>query len=411
MSEKPPASHEKVSHWDRPKPPHDWRWVVGGIGRILITLGLLMFSFVAYQLWGTGIQTAQAQRTLSREFEQALATTQPPTTTLAPSTTEAPTTDVTVPVDPATPTTTAAPVLAPAKPIPEEDKAVARLEIPRMGLNRIVVEGATADALTKGPGHFPETPLPGQLGNAAIAGHRTTHLHPFFDIDKLQPGDQIFVTTFNGRYVYQVTGTEVVDPSDYADVIPTTDVTKATLTLVSCTPRYSATNRIVVRADLVPDLSDALTEAAPVVSLLDPANSNETLPDEGSATVVDTVAPTVVAASAPGITTPADTTPGGVVAPETVPGNSAASDTVPVPSSRPSTATTDAFVDGWFSDTSAIVPAILWGLALAAVAAGIYLLSRKVRRYWVGVLAGFVPFLVVLYFFYENVNRLLPPNL
>ena len=411
MSEKPPASHEKVSHWDRPKPPHDWRWVVGGIGRTLITLGLLMFAFVAYQLWGTGIQTAQAQRTLSREFEQALATTQPPATTLAPSTTEAPTTDVTVPVDPATPTTTAAPVLAPAKPIPEEDKAVARLEIPRMGLNRIVVEGATADALTKGPGHFPETPLPGQLGNAAIAGHRTTHLHPFFDIDKLQPGDQIFVTTFNGRYVYQVTGTEVVDPSDYADVIPTTDVTKATLTLVSCTPRYSATNRIVVRADLVPDLSDALTEAAPVVPLLDPANSNETLPDEGSATVVDTVAPTVVTASAPGITTPADTTPGGVVAPETVPGNSAASDTVPVPSSRPSTTTTDAFVDGWFSDTSAIVPAILWGLALAAVAAGIYLLSRKVRRYWVGVLAGFVPFLVVLYFFYENVNRLLPPNL
>ena len=409
MSEKPPASHEKVSHWDRPKPPHDWRWVVGGIGRTLITLGLLMFAFVAYQLWGTGIQTAQAQRTLSREFEQALATTQPPTT-LAPSTTEAPTTDVSVPVDPATPTTTAAPVLAPAKPIPEEDEAVARLEIPRMGLNRIVVEGATADSLTKGPGHFPETPLPGQLGNAAIAGHRTTHLHPFFDIDKLQPGDQIFVTTFNGRYVYQVTGTEVVDPSDYADVIPTTDVTKATLTLVSCTPRYSATNRIVVRADLVPDLSDALTEAGTVVSLLDPANSNETLPDEGSATVVDTVAPTVVAASAPGITTPADTTPGAVV-PETVPGNSAASDTVPVPSSRPSTATTDAFVDGWFSDTSAIVPAILWGLALAAVAAGIYLLSRKVRRYWIGVLAGFVPFLVVLYFFYENVNRLLPPNL
>ena len=71
-----------------------------------------------------------------------------------------------------------------------------------MGLNRIVVEGATADALTKGPGHFPETPLPGQLGNAAIAGHRTTHLHPFFDIDKLQPGDEIVVTTLNGRYVY-----------------------------------------------------------------------------------------------------------------------------------------------------------------------------------------------------------------
>ena len=297
MSEKPPASHEKVSHWDRPKPPRDWRWVVGGMGRILITLGLLMFAFVAYQLWGTGIQTAQAQRTLSREFDEALGTTLPTTTTSAPSTTDTPTTDATLPIDPATPTTTTAAVVAPAKPIPAEEKGVARLEIPRMGLNRIVVEGATADALTKGPGHFPETPLPGQLGNAAIAGHRTTHLHPFFDIDKLQPGDQIFITTFNGRYVYQVTGTEVVDPNAYADVIPTTDVTKATLTLVSCTPRYSATNRIVVRADLVPELSDALTEAAPVVPFLDPANSDTTLPDEGSVTVVDTVAPTATTAA------------------------------------------------------------------------------------------------------------------
>jgi sortase A len=278
-----------------------------------------------------------------------------------------------------------------------------------MGLNRIVVEGATADALTKGPGHFPETPLPGQLGNAAIAGHRTTHLHPFFDIDKLQPGDQIFVTTFNGRYVYQVTGTVIVDPSDYADVIPTTDVTKATLTLVSCTPRYSATNRIVVRADLIPELSDALTEAAPVVPFLDPTNSDTTLPDEGSVTVVDTVAPIATTASAitaPGDTASSDTTPAAVIPAETTP-----ADSVPAQSSRPSTATTDAFVDGWFSDTSAIAPSILWGLALAGVAAGIYLLSRTVRRYWVGVLAGFIPFIVVLYFFYENINRLLPPNL
>lgn len=410
MSEKPPASHEKVSHWDRPKPPHDWRWVVGGMGRTLITLGLLMFAFVGYQLWGTGIQTAQAQRTLSRQFDRVIGTqptTTTTTTTLTPSTTGPPTTETIVPIDPASSTTTTPAAIPPAQPIPGESGAIARLEIPRMDLNRIVVEGATAEALTKGPGHFPETPLPGQLGNAAIAGHRTTHLHPFFDIDKLQPGDQIFVTTFNGRYVYQVTGTEIVDPSDYADVIPTTDVTKATLTLVSCTPRYSATNRIVVRADLVPDLSDALTEAAPVVPLLDPANSSQSLPAEGAVTVVDTVSPTV--SVVPPADTTADTTPG-IVAPKTVPSNSVA-DTVPAPSTPPSATTTDAFADGWFSDSTAIAPAILWGLALAGIAAGIYLLSRKVRRYWVGVLAGFAPFIVVLYFFYENVNRLLPPNL
>ena len=71
----------------------------------------------------------------------------------------------------------------------------------------------------------------------------------------------------------------------------------------------------------------------------------------------------------------------------------------------------EAFTDGWFSDKTAIWPAIMWGAVLAAVGYGIYWLSRKFRRYWVGILAGFVPFLVVLYFFYENVNRLLPPNL
>ena len=162
-----------------------------------------------------------------------------------------------------------------------------------MGLNRIVVEGATADDLAKGPGHFPETPLPGQLGNAAIAGHRTTHLHPFFDIDKLQPGDEIIVTTLNGHYVYRVTGTEIVAPEDYAAVIPTTDPTKATLTLVSCTPRYSATNRIIVRSELAPDESDILTVATAVAPVVDPAGTTaDTLPDEGPVTVIDTVGPT-----------------------------------------------------------------------------------------------------------------------
>ena len=403
MSEKPPASHDRISHWDRPKPPRDWRWLVGGIGRSLITLGLLMFAFVAYQLWGTGIQTAQAQRSLAKEFDAQVSNTQAATTTTtAPLTTDPPTTDSTPVTDPGATTTTLAPGLPTAKPLPEAEKAVARLEIPRMGLNRIVVEGATADALTKGPGHFPETPLPGQLGNAAIAGHRTTHLHPFFDIDKLQPGDEIIVTTLNGRYVYHVTGTEVVAPEDYAAVIPTTDVTKATLTLVSCTPRYSAKNRIVVRSDLVPSLSDPLTEASPVVPTL-PADTAATLPDEGSVTVVDTVAPTPSTATTDTTAITTDSTDSG-------PADTTA-DTTPAIVTAPVAATPDAFSDGWFSDTGAVPPSILWGLLLAAIAYGIYWLSHKVRRYWVGVLAGFVPFIVALYFFYENINRLLPPNL
>jgi sortase A len=401
MSEKPPASHEKVSHWDRPKPPHDWRWVVGGIGRTLITLGLLMFAFVAYQLWGTGIQTAQAQRRLADQFNQSLAVAKPTaTTTTTPPSTNPATTDGTAPPDSAPPTTTTTPALPTAKPIAADGEAVARLEIPRIGLNRIVVEGATADDLTKGPGHFTETPLPGQLGNAAIAGHRTTHLAPFFDIDKLQPGDEIIVTTLNGRYVYHVTGTEIVAPEDYAVVIPTTDVTKANLTLVSCTPRYTAKNRIVVRSELSLDQSDPLTASITAAPTVDPATSGITLPDEGSVVVPESGPATTAATS----TVPsAQTTSVGTVPARTVPTGTG--------TAGPRSASPDAFTDGWFSDTTAIPQALIWGLILVAVAFGIYWLSRLTRRYWVGALAGCIPFVVVLYFFYENVNRLLPPNL
>ena len=71
----------------------------------------------------------------------------------------------------------------------------------------------------------------------------------------------------------------------------------------------------------------------------------------------------------------------------------------------------DAFSEGWFSDPGANGQVLLWGLALAAVGFGSYLLSRRTKRDWVGLTVGIVPFLVVLYFFFQNVNRLLPPNL
>lgn len=385
------AGSGKVSRWDRPKPPRDWRWFVGGLGRALIALGLLLFGFVAYQLWGTGIQTAQAQRSLSKDFDRQIAAigTAPTTSAVTTTTSEpAPTTDpvvsgTTVPA----PSTTTTPTLPAAQPVPQQGEAVARLEIPRMNLNRIVVEGATADDLTKGPGHFPETPLPGQLGNAAIAGHRTTHLHPFYDIDKLQPGDEVIVTTLNGRYVYHVTGTVVVTPDDYAQVIPTTDPTKATLTLVSCTPRYSSTNRIVVRSELVVDQSDPLTAAAPAPTADSPTDT--TLPVETSISIV--IDDTVAAESTTTSTAPSPTT-------------------TPA-SAGPSAPRPEAFTDGWFSDPAGVPQAMLWGALMVAIGYGIHRLSRFARRYWVGFLAGFVPFLIALYFFYENVNRLLPPNL
>ncbi|HEY7625731.1 MAG TPA: class E sortase [Ilumatobacteraceae bacterium] len=391
----PLARPAKVSRWDRPKPPHDWRWFVGGVGRALITLGLLMFGFVAYQLWGTGIQTAQAQRSLSKDFDRQVAAIGTGTTTTTTTTTTEPSTSTTEPQSTTTtalPTTTTS-TLPGGQPVPAQGEALARLEIPRIKLNRIVVEGATADDLTKGPGHFPETPLPGQLGNSAIAGHRTTYLHPFYDIDRLEPGDEIVVTTLNGRYVYHVAGTVIVTPDDYAAVIPTQDPSKATLTLVSCTPRYSSSKRIVVRADLVVDQSDPLTAAAPAA-----ASGAGTLP--GDSVPVDTV---------PAETVPAQTSIA-IIDDTTIPERTTTTTTIPA-AVAPSAPPPEAFTDGWFSDKAGIPHALLWGALLAAIGYGVLWLSRKVRRYWVGILAGIAPFLVALYFFYENVNRLLPPNL
>jgi sortase A len=378
------------------------RSALSALGAILTGAGVLILLFVAYQLWGTGIQTAQAQRHLSAQFDELInhgestspaTTTTPPTTAGVATTAGPPTSDSTVPTVDSTATSVAG--LPSAQPLPQQGDAVARLEIPRMDLNRIVVEGATAGDLAKGPGHFPETPLPGQLGNAAIAGHRTTHLHPFYDIDVLQPGDEIIVTTLNGRYVYAVTGTEVVSPDDYDAVIPTKDPTRATLTLVSCTPRYSSTNRIVVHSELVVDKSDAMTGAAAPVQ--NEPGSQPTLPDETVA-ATQPLPTTTQAASTAASTSPAPAA--------TIP------DTTVAVAEAPSTASSpDGFADGWFSDAGAIPQALLWGALLAAIAYGALRLSRKVRRYWVGVGTALVPFVVVLYFFYENVNRLLPPNL
>jgi sortase A len=252
--------------------------------------------------------------------------------------------------------------------------------------------------LAKGPGHFPESALPGQLGNTAIAGHRTTHGAPLYDIDKLEPGDTIVITypPIGGeqgpQFTYVVTGTEIVSPDDYADVVPSTDPTTATLALVSCHPIRSASHRMVVRAELDPARSSTLFAATT------PAGSDEPqlLPgDDTESTPVTTEATTSAVPQSAVPTT---------VAPATVPSTLA-------PSSPPPGASQDAFAGGWFDDSSAWPQIILWGLVLLAICVGGYLLAKRTRRIWLGTLVSFVPFVVVLYFWFENINRLLPPGL
>jgi len=131
-----------------------------------------------------------------------------------------------------------------------EGDALTRIEIPKTGVDTVVVEGTSASALRAGAGHYPATPLPGEPGNVAIAGHRTTYGRPFHDNDKLRKGDLILLETPLGEFKYQITRDPfVVDSHDWTP-IANTPGTRA-LTLTTCHPKGSAKQRLVVRAQLV----------------------------------------------------------------------------------------------------------------------------------------------------------------
>ncbi|HVM08222.1 MAG TPA: sortase [Acidimicrobiales bacterium] len=187
-------------------------------------IGCLLVLFAAYSLWGTAFFAGRAQADLQRDFARRLATA-------APSAARDATAVHVAPLD----------TSAPSTPVGE---AIAMLKIPKIGLEQAVVRGTTPGALAKGPGHYEYTPLPGELGNAAIAGHRTTYGAPFFRLDELRPGDLMLVSTLNGTHRYVVTDTFVVSPRERSVLKPTDE---PTLTLTTCHPAYRATERLVVR--------------------------------------------------------------------------------------------------------------------------------------------------------------------
>ena len=303
-------------------PPMRLAKLLGALGRTFITAGTLLLLFVAYQLWGTGIREAQAQNRLEDDFEVVLDD--------ADARDDAPTDIETV---------------DPIAPVPEGE-ATAIIEIPKIGLERVVVEGVSVADLKKGPGHYPETPLPGQEGNAAIAGHRTTYGAPFNRIDELAPGDEIFVQTVQGRFRYLVRATDeegrilpdqsqgdghfVVKPTQ-VEVIE--DKGDDRLTLTACHPKYSARERIIVVAELGPDQAaqPAQTSGAPIS------------------------------------------------------------------------------LDGLDGEQGATLPTILLGLLCGAIWLFAWALGRLWRR-WPAYLVGLPFFLVGLFFFFEEFSRLLPSN-
>jgi sortase A len=210
------------------------RRVLRNVGAALVAVGVLLLLFVGYELWGTGLITAGHQRALRNQFDQELRQA-----------------GVAIPTSPPGTTGTTVPSsrgLVPSTGTATDGQPIAIIQIPRIGVDFVVVQGTDEADLERGPGHYVNTAFPGNPGNAAIAGHRTTYLHPYYHLDALAPGDPIFVTTTQGRFRYDVTRTRVVRPTDVAVLDATAT---PTLTLTTCNPRYSASTRMVVTADLV----------------------------------------------------------------------------------------------------------------------------------------------------------------
>jgi sortase A len=142
---------------------------------------------------------------------------------------------------------------------PEVGSPLTRIVIPAIDVSTMVVEGTSPAALRAGAGHYPNTPLPGEVGNVGIAGHRTTYGRPFNRVDELSAGDDIWLLTPVGDHRYVVSDPDpeigenpwVTGPTDWG-VVAESD--EALLTLTSCHPKGSAAQRIIVRAHLAESL-------------------------------------------------------------------------------------------------------------------------------------------------------------
>ena len=373
------------------------RAVVGAAGRVMVAAGVMLLGFVAYQLWGTGLETARAQRELTQRFDEVLATV--PVTTAAPTST-APSVDPTVDEPPG--------VVQDLGQILIGDP-IAFLEIPALGLNEVLIAGVGYQELRIGPGHFPESSMPGQYGRAAIAGHRTAWGEPFRRIDRLVPGDEIITTTRAGRFVYRVIQTDIVEPTEYG-VVLTEDPTRADLVLVTCHPAFTTDQRMIVTALLDESASDPIGRT---ISYL-PADFGASAagfdepdtPPTDPATETSEPAPTTTAAdvgddaAAPG-DDGSDANPPAPIDP------ASAAET----SGTVATTTSDGLAGGWFTDSAAAIRLAIWGFALIAISTGAWRLSRRTGHDLIGATVGIVPFLIASFFFFQQLVRLVPSGL
>src|SRR6266542_2285300 len=216
------------------------RTTIRGTGELLITVGLVLLLFAAYEVWGKTAVVGAHQDNLSRELAQDWGNGP----VVGPS----------------------GPPEAPASGPPRIGGAIARLYIPRMHKQWVVVQGVSRADIRYAPGHYPETAMPGNIGNFSVAGHRTPAI--FWDLDQRRNGDLIGVETREQWYVYRVVQVEIVSPHAVQVVAPWPNhpgerPTKAMITLTTCNPKLDNYQRLVVHGELDPKLTRAHSDGKP----------------------------------------------------------------------------------------------------------------------------------------------------
>lgn len=197
------------------------RTLIRGLGELCVTVGLILMLFLAYELWGTGQYTRDQQDRLGDEMLNGWRSGKVTTERV------------------------------------RLGKGLAMIRIPRFGADYrfVIVEGVERRDLRKGPGHYPGSALPGEVGNFVVSGHRTTYSAPFNRLGELRKGDRILIDTSTRQYIYKVTDRRIVKPSAVEVTAPVPfhagkKPTERLITLTTCHPKYSAAQRMIVFGEL-----------------------------------------------------------------------------------------------------------------------------------------------------------------
>ncbi|MEU7760645.1 MULTISPECIES: class E sortase [Micromonospora] len=216
------------SELTRPTVGSRLRTVVRGTGELLITFGLVVLLFAGYEIWGKAVIVEARQNDLNSQLAQEWGATADPTV--------GPTTGPTVKPKP-----------------PARGKPVAGLYIPKFEKHWVVVEGVSPEDIRYAPGHYPDSAMPGEVGNFSVAGHRIRST--FWRLDELKTGDAIVVETRTDWLVYRVYEQRIVKPSQVEVVAPVPGkagqkATEKLLTLTTCNPKFDNYQRLIIHARL-----------------------------------------------------------------------------------------------------------------------------------------------------------------